>query len=236
MGCASHHHGMMRTNLESKHETLDEATAYRREKGFCCQHVVSKTHVVLWCSTNPARPERGYTPICRAKVHVWYVQSMSPGDVGAWQLNTGGLNGDRCCYHKWDGKVPSFGPWLSGGVQEIMHKGYVETNLRMQDGWSRLSSPHRTVSFGGANVGQGALSGKQAPAWTGTGAIHSQQYVEQRSNWAVGDSPASIRVATPSKPHANMLKPTIASPHLWNSCKSHRQELPSFRVTVLCLF
>ena len=47
--------------------------------------------IVLWCATNLARPERGYTPICCAKVHVRYVQSMSPDDVGALAFNAEGL-------------------------------------------------------------------------------------------------------------------------------------------------
>ena len=42
---------------EIKYETLNEAMEYGREKCFCHQHAVSKTHLVLWCAMNPARPE-----------------------------------------------------------------------------------------------------------------------------------------------------------------------------------
>ena len=34
----------------------------------------------------------------------------------------------------------------------------------------------------------------------------AEHYVEQRWNWAVGDSLAGISIATPSQPHANMMK------------------------------
>ena len=34
----------------------------------------------------------------------------------------------------------------------------------------------------------------------------TERYVEQRSNWAVGDSLAGIAATTPYEPHANMLK------------------------------
>ena len=42
-----------------------------------------------------------------------------------------------------------------------------------------------------------------------------EQYVDQRSNWAVGDSLADIPATTTSEPHANMLK--VVTDHRWST-------------------
>ena len=102
--------------LEVEHEMLNEAMEYWCKKGFHHQHAVSKDPVVLWCAMDLARLQRGYTLSYRAKVHVRYVESMSPDDIGAWHSTQGDSYGDECWYHNWDGKVASFGTWLGGGV------------------------------------------------------------------------------------------------------------------------
>ena len=60
-----------------------------------------------------------------------YVESTSPG-VPFWQSTQGDTHGDACCYHNWDGKVPSFGNWLGDGVREIILEAYFKTTLRFQ--------------------------------------------------------------------------------------------------------
>ena len=71
-------------------------------------------------------------PKCPTKVHVRYVESTSPNDVPFWQSMQGDTHGDACCYHSWDGKVPSFGKWLGHAVREIIKDAYFKTNWRVQ--------------------------------------------------------------------------------------------------------
>ena len=116
--------------LAGRHTTLVEAMAYQRKKGVRCRHAPSKTHVVLWCATNPAQPASEYVPKCRATVHVRYVESTSPDDIPFWQSMQGDTHGDACCYYNWESKVPSFGSWFGDGVREFILDACFKTNLR----------------------------------------------------------------------------------------------------------
>ena len=81
---------------------------------------------MLYCGV-----DSGYIPTYSSKVHVQYMKSMSPDDVGVWHSTQRAIHGDIYCYHDQDGKVPSVGTWL-GGVREIIHGAYFETNLKIQ--------------------------------------------------------------------------------------------------------
>ena len=195
--------------LAGRHTTLSEAMASWREKGFRRRHASSKTHVMLWCATNPAKPGSDHVPKCPATVHVRYVESTSPDDVPFWQSTQGDTHGDACCYHNWDGKVPSFGNWLGDGVREIILEAYFKTNA--------LTNRPSTRPEHLAHI--------------------KEQYVDQRSNWALGDSPAGIPAATPSEPHAQMLK--VVTDHRRSTLVEFLQvTLPKIakQWTTLCLF
>ena len=114
------------------HTTFGEAMTSWRENGFRRRHVSSKTHVLLWCATNPAKPGSEHMPMCPATVHVRDVACTSRNDVPFWQSTQGDTQGDAFCNHNWDSKVPSFGNWFGDGVREIILEAYLKTNLRVQ--------------------------------------------------------------------------------------------------------